>query len=194
MKKLKLLEKIKIANNSAINTLEHVKELKAIENGKINLTLQPTSINDIFEIANVIFENNLKAKDIKLSLINDNAHSLFLCHTSSFSNSVFNNILSNAIKFSPSGSEIIIRAEQDKDKYKIFIQDSGIGIPDELAQKIFESQQATSRLGTNGEAGTGFGLSLAKSYIEYYGGSLTFISRTSGNTGTIFELSLKIAG
>lgn len=196
LKKINLYEKIKIANDSAINTLIHVKELKALESGKINLELKPTSIDDMFKIANVIFENSLKAKDIKLSLIKNDAKSMFLCHSSSFSNSVFNNIISNAIKFSPTGSEIIIRVKQEEVLYKIFIQDFGVGIPVELAQIIFDSQKATSRLGTNGEVGTGFGLSLAKSYIEHYGGNLSFSSTdsgTTGTTGTTFEITLQRA-
>ena len=188
-----ITNKIKIATDSAIGVLQHVKEFKAIESGKLDLKLQDTSIEEMFNIAAVIFELNLKTKNLKLSLVNHNLNQFLLCHKTSFSNSVFNNLISNAIKFSPPDSEIIIRTELVDDQYKIFIQDFGIGIPDDLAKKLFLHNQSISRLGTNGEQGTGFGLTLAKTYIENYGGKLNFVSHTTGKTGTTFEITLKLA-
>jgi len=187
------LNKSLIAAEIAIGVLDHVKELKAIESGKLSLPLQPTSLDNVFEIASILFEDNLKIKNISLKLENKNTNQLFLCHKTSFSNSVFNNLVSNAIKFSPKDSEIIIRAELHEKQFKIFIQDFGIGIPEELYGKLFESNQSISRQGTAGEKGTGFGLTLAKSYVENYGGSLSFTSRTSGKTGTTFEIALNLA-
>ena len=192
-KRKNTLDKTLIAAEIAIGVLDHVKELKAIESGRLSLPLQPTSLDNVFEIASILFEDNLKVKNISLKLENKNPDQLFLCHKTSFSNSVFNNLISNAIKFSPKDSEIIIRTELHDKQFKIFIQDFGIGIPKELSGKLFESNQSISRQGTSGEKGTGFGLSLAKSYVENYGRSLSFTSRTIGQTGTTFEIALNLA-
>jgi signal transduction histidine kinase len=190
-KKRNIKQKITIASKAAIGVLNHVKELKAIEKGKIEMSLRATSIEEIFEIALVIFENSLTNKNIKLTLVNKNSNSHFLCHPTSFSNSVFNNLISNAIKFSPNNSEIIIRTESLGENFKISIKDSGIGIPKDLALKLFNNNTPISRLGTKGEQGTGFGLTLAKSYVEYYGGTLSFTSEVIGEPGTTFEIILK---
>jgi signal transduction histidine kinase len=183
----KLLASIKLANG----VLAHVKELKAIESGKIELKLEPTSIQEVFELAHVIFDDRLMEKEIVLTLQDSSNGELFLCHKNSFTNSVFNNLISNAIKFSPHGSEIMIKASSDNDTYQISIIDQGIGIPEEIAINLFNIGKATSRSGTDGESGTGFGMSIVKTYMEQYGGKLNFRSQTDGKTGTIFELLLQ---
>ena len=77
--------------------------------------------------------------------------------------------------------------------FEILITDQGVGIPDELGIKLLTSKGAVTREGTGGEKGTGFGLSLAKYYIEQYHGHLRYISKNTGETGTTFIISLKTA-
>jgi signal transduction histidine kinase len=192
-KSFDFLDRLEIASDSAIAGLNHVKEIKALESGKVDLTLEPVAIDTVFHIASVLFENNLTKKNINLKLINKAGDKLFLSHKTSFSNSVFNNIVSNAIKFSPNNSEILITTEIINNHYKISIQDFGVGIPESLAENIFSNNKSISRLGTDGEKGTGFGLSLAKTYVQYYKGSLSFRSSTTGVTGTTFEILLMLA-
>ena len=112
-KKNELLDKILATVRVAGGVLQHVKEIKALETGKMDLKLEPTSINEIFDVAQIIFEDRLSAKEIKLTLEDLSNGSYFLCHKSSFTNSVFNNFISNAIKFSSHGSEITIKAYTD---------------------------------------------------------------------------------
>lgn len=190
-KKNEILDKILATVRIAGGVLQHVKEIKALETGKMDLKLEPTSIQEIFDVAQIIFEDRLTAKKIKLTLedLSNGAH--FLCHKSSFTNSVFNNFISNAIKFSSHGSEIAIKAYTDNTYFYVAITDEGIGIPEEIAAHIFDIGKATTRVGTDGEGGTGFGMTLAKTYMEHYKGELRFSSRIAGKTGTTFELLLQ---
>lgn len=190
-KKNELLDKILATVRVAGGVLQHVKEIKALETGKMDLKLEPTSIHEIFEVAQIIFEDRLLAKEIKLTLQDLSNGSYFLCHKSSFTNSVFNNFISNAIKFSSHGSEIVIKAYTDSAYFYIAITDQGIGIPEEIAAHIFDIGKSTTRVGTDGESGTGFGMTLAKTYMEHYKGELRFSSRIAGKTGTTFELLLQ---
>ena len=177
----------------AAGVLTHVKELKALEAGKLYLTLEPTGIQEIFTIAQIIFEDSLAAKNITLTLIDEAPDAKFLAHKSSFSNTVFNNFISNAIKFSPNGAEIIVKTSVDELFYIITITDQGIGIPEEIGRNLFKVGQETSRKGTHGEGGTGFGMTLAKTYLLHYNAELNFTSQSEGKTGTTFELLLQKA-
>jgi signal transduction histidine kinase len=193
-KKNEILDKILTTVKLAGGVLHHVKEIKALETGKMELKLEATSINEIFEISYLIFEDRLIEKSITLTLQDLSNGKQFLSHKNSFINSVFNNFISNAIKFSPPGSEIIVKAYLDDNNYIVTITDQGIGIPEELGSQLFEIGKATSRKGTNGESGTGFGLTLAKTYMEHYNGKLSFSSQIEGKTGTTFELLLQKVG
>jgi signal transduction histidine kinase len=190
---MELMEKIFATIKIATGVLHHVKEIKALEAGKMCLILEPITIQEVFGVAQTIFEDRMHAKEVKLSLEDLSSGETFLCHKSSFSNSVFNNFISNAIKFSPRGSEIKVKSFIENDIYHITITDQGIGIPEEIANNLFDIGKATSRTGTDGESGTGFGMNLAKTYMEQYRGELRFSTQVTGKTGTTFELLLQKA-
>lgn len=100
---------------------------------------------------------------------------------------VVRNVVSNSIKFTGKGDEIEIKAEPNSHNVKIIIRDTGIGIPEEEAGKVF-SKKAWTREGTNKEKGTGFGLSLSKEFVERMNGKIWFES-TEGE-GSIFYIEL----
>ena len=116
----------------------------------------------------------------------------------SFSNNVFNNLLSNAIKFSYENGKIRVRAwKSDKNEICLSLSDQGVGIPRNLLENIFREDKKTTRTGTMGEEGTGFGMPLVKTYMEYYQARIEVESscenQKTGEHGTTFLLYLKAA-
>ena len=97
---------------------------------------------------------------------------LILADRQMMSNQVLSNILSNAIKFTPKGGVIAIGFEDHGNVIKVCVKDSGIGMPKEVFQNVFNSYKPTSRQGIEGEVGTGFGMPLVKAYVEKMGGSI----------------------
>jgi len=96
----------------------------------------------------------------------------------SFVNSVLNNLLSNAIKFSYPNSQIELKARHElAGKTLIGIRDHGIGMPAMLLDSLFDIHQTTSRPGTAGEIGTGFGMPLVKRFVEAAAGTIRITSR-----------------
>jgi signal transduction histidine kinase len=91
---------------------------------------------------------------------------------------VLNNLISNAIKFTHPGGSISIEVADRGANWEIHIKDSGIGIPESLLPKLFDQHQQTSRPGTHGEKGTGFGMPIVKRFVERYGGRLSVESIT----------------
>lgn len=173
--------------------IQHVKDMMALQSGKHSLILTDLSLGQIVDEAMFIFEEKLKKKNLELEYIPTGQYT-FRADKNSFSNNVFNNIVSNAIKFSPGGSKIQILERLEKDKIIIEIIDQGVGIPQEAIRHIFSSNTKTSTVGTDGEPGTGFGMPLASTYMSYFGGTIQVTSRTQeefpGSSGTTFTLTL----
>ncbi|MEQ8362085.1 MAG: tetratricopeptide repeat-containing sensor histidine kinase [Cyclobacteriaceae bacterium] len=98
------------------------------------------------------------------------------------------NIINNAIKYTKSGDSISVKAVEENGHTKITIEDTGVGMDDEVREKLFSLEGAVSREGTSGERGTGLGLLLVKSFVEKNGGSLS-VSSTK-NRGSQFVVQL----
>lgn len=103
---------------------------------------------------------------------------------------VMSNLISNAIKFSPKGSSIVIRLVPNQESALISIRDHGIGIPAELGNHIFDMFTAAKRPGTAGEQAHGLGLAISKQIVEAHGGKIWFESKEE--RGTIFYVELPV--
>jgi signal transduction histidine kinase len=101
--------------------------------------------------------------------------------------SIFDNLLSNAIRYTPTGGSIVLRAEEIKDRVQFFVRDSGRGIENERLPLIF------GRFDTSGETGdgTGLGLALVRRLVESLGGQVAVESRIG--FGTTFSFTVPIA-
>ncbi len=102
--------------------------------------------------------------------------------------SIFSNLMSNAIKFTPKGGDIKIGFEENESSITVSIADSGIGIPAKMIDTIFNSDSSLKRRGTDGEATSGLGLLLCKELLNLHGGSF-WLESTEG-VGTTFYFSL----
>jgi len=104
----------------------------------------------------------------------------------------FGNILGNAIRFSPQGSDITIGAIQDGNQVLAWVQDQGIGIPVDKLQKIFEEFYQIEPPNTRHYGGLGIGLTIAKGLIETQGGRIWAESEGAG-AGSTFKVLLPAA-
>lgn len=101
------------------------------------------------------------------------------------------NLLTNAIKFSSSGSTVTLQIERNEKGVLISVQDQGIGIPESYRDKIFQSFTSVKRNGTKGELAYGLGLSIVKEIVEAQRGEIWYIS-TEGE-GSTFYIQLPLA-
>ena len=104
----------------------------------------------------------------------------------------FGNILGNAIRFSPEGSEITVGVTKDGDQVMSWVQDQGIGIPADKLQKIFEEFYQIEPPNTRHYGGLGIGLTIAKGLIEAHGGRLWAESEGAGK-GSTFKVLLPMS-
>ena len=187
-------EKMNRAVVNGIDVINLVREMRAMEYKGIELS----SINllETVKESQILIGEKLAEKKIDL-YIDVHPKITVIAEKRSLVNSVLNNILTNAIKFSFEGSSITISATIEDSLVRLSIRDSGIGIPENLLANLFDVSKSTSRTGTNGEKGTGFGMPLMKKFVELYGGSVQVKSKPKDQNnedhGTEFIIRLKTA-
>jgi signal transduction histidine kinase len=101
------------------------------------------------------------------------------------------NLVTNAIKFSETGSEIYVAATRLDGSIRIKVADQGIGIPDNLKGQVFDMFTEAKRIGTAGEKPYGLGLSICRQIVEAHDGKIWFT--TTKGKGTSFYVELKEA-
>jgi two-component system sensor histidine kinase KdpD len=100
------------------------------------------------------------------------------------------NLLDNAVKYSPEGTEILLRAEAREGRVVVTVEDEGPGVPLPELPHIFDKFYRV-RKADHGVAGTGLGLSVARGFVESFGGSLAAGNR-SDRTGAVFTMTLPV--
>ncbi|MBS4207136.1 cell wall metabolism sensor histidine kinase WalK [Bacillus sp. FJAT-50079] len=101
---------------------------------------------------------------------------------------VIDNIISNALKYSPEGGRVTFRIKEQEDKIEVSISDQGIGIPKENVERVFERFYRVDKARTRQLGGTGLGLAIAKEMISAHGGDIWAKSKEGKGTTILFTL------
>ncbi|MBP2242657.1 two-component system sensor histidine kinase VicK [Cytobacillus eiseniae] len=136
-------------------------------------------IIDRFEITkhqNVTFDRKLPA------------HTAFVEMDGDKLTQVLDNIISNALKYSPEGGKVTFRMEENMDLIIISISDQGVGIPKENIEKVFDRFYRVDKARTRKLGGTGLGLAIAKEMVEAHGGEIWATSKEGKGTTISFSL------
>jgi signal transduction histidine kinase len=174
-------------SHSAAKNAYHLLEdlLKWTQSGK--LPYQPEYIN-VKDICNHILKSlevNANLKNIKILYLGNNEATVFA--DSYMLKTILRNLVSNAIKFTNYGGEIMVQADENPENMEISVSDNGIGIMPEDLQKLFDISHVHTTKGTADEKGSGLGLYLTKEFIERHNGTIHVESVFGkGSTFTIF--------
>ena len=144
------------------------------------------NIKEIVSELSGLFEQNLQQKKIKLDYMD--CTNCDVVADKKMVNTIIRNLVSNAIKFTPEGGKITITGKEVDSKYEISVQDTGVGIPEDKLDKLFDPAGNHSTLGTKKEKGTGLGLILCKEFVEVHNGELSVESEVG--KGTTFSFTL----
>lgn len=167
-------------------TLENLLQLSRLESGQPLLDLAPVEPSELVEDARESFASVAAEKGVTLSL--DIAEHLLRVNADRIRvGQVFSNLISNAIKHAPEGSEIVVSAVQaDSDAVRFEILDRGQGIEESEQDRIFERFYRSP--GQNG-VGTGLGLSICREIVHAHGGRIGVDSDPGKYTKFYFELT-----
>jgi len=158
------------SSKRAMNLLTNLLEWSRAQTGKIKFNPEyfefVTTINEVV----ALYIDSAEQKSIYLS--KNLPHDIPVVADKAMLKTILRNLISNAIKFTNSGGEIIIGAEQNEKELIVSVTDNGVGIKKEHIDKLFRIDYNYSTLGTNNEKGTGLGLLLCKEFIEMHGGKI----------------------
>lgn len=104
---------------------------------------------------------------------------------------VFRNLVSNAIKFTPEGGNVRLEARRLGEFVELAVADTGVGMPPETMEKIFSFHTKHTTRGTAGEPGTGLGLAVCREFVERNGGTIAVESQVG--IGSTFNVRLPVA-
>jgi len=168
------LDKIKCATTHGVDIINLVREMRALQEKKFEVF--PVTLSEIVQESLILLADRYEKKNVHLYVdIPDNIQ--VIAEKRSLVNSVINNLLTNALKFSFEEGQVEITATAKGEWVILTVEDHGIGMPPDLLSHIFDFSKNTSRSGTRGEIGTGFGMSLIKSFVEFYGGKIEIQSK-----------------
>lgn len=170
---------------SLLNNLLH---LSRFQTGKVDFNPQVLSLNSIIEKNLQILKLTSDKKEISIQLILGEEIQVFA--DEAMVNSIFLNLITNAIKFTQRGGKIELSVSLRGKSVEVTVRDHGVGMTDETIFNLFQIEMSKSLPGTEGETGTGLGLVLTKKFIEQNGGTLKVQSKL--HQGSIFTFTLPI--
>ena len=178
------------ALNRMNKMITKILNVQMIESKGINLHLEKVKLSKLLNIVNHNFKETLEKKQIKLNF--DPADS-YVDIDPEYMTQVYENLISNAIKFSPSNKEIWVKVWEDGNKVKTMIRDEGPGISNEDQKRLFGKFQTLSAKPTAGERSTGLGLSIVKKYVEAMKGKVWCESELGQGSNFIIEMDKAIS-
>ena len=192
------LSKILSSSNHLLSLINDVLDMSRIESGKINLEEQKANLSDIFHDIKTIISGQIHAKQLELYMdMMDVTDEDVFCDKTRL-NQVLLNLLSNAIKFTPAGGTVSVRiaqlpgASKGIGFYEIRVKDTGIGMSQEFAEKIFEPFERERTSTVSRIQGTGLGMAISKNIIDMMGGTIEVHTEQGKGTEFVIRLTLRL--
>jgi GAF domain-containing protein len=171
-----------------LGLINEVLDLAKIEAGKMELQIEPALLSDILDAVQNTMRSLAVKKGIDLRVESDELPEPFPMDGARIKQ-VLLNLVGNAVKFTPEGGRVWVRARSKDAAVCVEVGDTGPGIPAEDQERIFlEFQQAGSDAGK--PQGTGLGLALAKKFVEMHGGKIWLESEVGKGSRFFFRLPI----
>jgi signal transduction histidine kinase len=180
-----ILEEIVKRTHQMLKLINDLLDLTTIEAGELKLAPRQVELRPFLEEATRWHAVLAGAKDIDVTL-RDVADGWVRADPIRL-RQVLDNLISNAVKYSPSGSTVSVAAERATQAWRLSVQDQGPGIHPEDRERLFQEFARLSAKPTAGERSTGLGLAIARRVVEAHGGSIGAES-TPGEGATFFVL------
>ena len=192
------LKKLQKSGSVLLSIINNVLDMARIESGHMEVDENYANIEDIRKRLFDMFEDEAKKKNIDVKYTLNIEHKHVMADVTKVEE-IFVNILSNALKYTPSNGQIKVNVDElecDEPGYMVVrtdITDTGIGMSQEYLDKIFESFSRERTTTTSKINGTGLGMAIVKKYVDLLGGTIDVKSELGKGSTFIVTLKYKIA-
>jgi len=184
-----LLTKGYASNERVINLVNDMLNVSRIEEGRFGYSFAHEDFADALNVVLSTLENEIRERKIEVAIKKPDNLSLVLMDKQKII-LVLQNLLENAVKYTPEKGKIDITVEQGKSHLHVFVKDNGVGIPKEDKKKMFSKFFRASNVIRMQTEGSGLGLFICKNVIETHGGRIKFTSEEG--KGTEFSFTMPI--
>lgn len=195
---LEHLEKMQQSGNLLLSIINNVLDMARIESGRMELDENYCRIEDVRKSLFAVFDEKARKKNIALHCTMNVEHEHVLTDVTKVKE-IFVNILSNAIKYTPSGGSVMMSVDElpcDEPGYMIVrnrVSDTGIGMSQDYMTKIFDAFTREQNTTKSKIAGTGLGMSIVRKYVDLLGGTIDVESELGKGSTITVTLKHKIA-
>lgn len=194
VEQLKFVDIIENSGRRMLNTINDLISISKIEAGQMEVDFAPTDINKQLDELFYFFKPELEHDGLTLSLEKGLPDEKAIIQTDSDKfYAIFTNLLNNAKKFTPEGS-ITFGYVHDWDYLTFYVEDTGVGIPDERQEAIFDRFVQANLDITKPDEGSGLGLSITKAYVELLDGTIWVESAPGEGAHFFFTLPYDTGG
>ncbi len=185
------LELIVHSSNFMLEIVNDIVELSRNEIKGDEVELVPLALDPLVSFSLASVEQSARKKGIHLELVAKQGEPEIVIEgeRNRFTR-ILNNLLSNAIKFTPRGGTVTVSLGTEGERAELLVSDTGIGMPPEMLPTLFDRFSKVSKPGTEGERGTGLGMSITKQLVTRHHGTIR-VESTEG-AGTCFHLSFPV--
>lgn len=183
--------------DTLLGLISSILDITQIESGKVRLKFESTQVSDVITSSVSTLAPQAQKKGISLEAKLPPQALQAMADTEKLKQVVVN-LLANAVKFTPRGGWVRVtltdaghQAELNARGYRIVVQDSGVGVPGDQLDKIFQSFYQVDNSSTREFGGAGLGLAIVKSYVEGHGGKVEVLSQEG--QGATFSVVLPVA-
>jgi signal transduction histidine kinase/ActR/RegA family two-component response regulator len=174
-----------------VHLIDDLLDISRITQGRIELRREYVALQAAIQMAIDATAADIEAANHLLTVdIPENALTVFVDMTRL--TQIISNLLNNAAKYTPAGGRVHLSVRQERNDALVTITDTGIGIPAEHADRIFELFTQVGYAEKNSQGGLGIGLALVKYLVEMHGGAVHFESE-GRNKGSTFTVRLPLA-
>ena len=190
--------KLQKSGSVLLSIINNVLDMARIESGRMEVDENYANVEDVRQRLFEMFEDEAKKKNIHLEYNINLVHTHVLTDVTKVEE-IFVNILSNAIKYTPSNGQIKVNVDElecDEPGYMVVrtdITDTGIGMSQEYLEKIFDAFTRERTTNTSEISGTGLGMAIVKKYVDLLGGTIDVKSELGKGSMFIVTLKYKIA-
>jgi signal transduction histidine kinase len=174
-----------------LHLINDVLDMAKIESGKMNLNIEKFNLQEIIEEVTSITSNLASEKNLALFIDPDSDHEVEINADKIRLRQVMINLINNSIKFTEKG-KIAIHVTREENNVLISVKDTGIGIPMELLESVFQEFTQVDTTTTRKAGGTGLGLPISRKLIQMHGGRLWAESTGIDGEGSSFYIFLPI--